>query len=291
MDLYAVTFQNFLYSINFCLTVVKSCSRLKELHVLPADRAEFTYLAGEVVTYSLQLYTVREALKRDLDGTIAKIAAIGYEAVEPFNFAALANELSDALAASGLSAPSGHAPLLSADQDEIFAAAKRLGISTVIDPHVPVDRWKSEEDIVETARKLNEAARKAALHGIRVGYHNHEFELESRIGTKPGLEVLANNLDPDVVLEVDTYWAAVGGEDVIALLERLGGRVKLLHIKDGPLTSNDKDQVAVGSGQMQVWETIAAAKSLETAVVELDDFDGDIFDAVRDSFNYLKAGK
>lgn len=243
------------------------------------------------MTYSLQLYTVREALKSDLRGTIGKIAALGYEAVEPFNFVALANELSDALATHGLSAPSGHAPLLHADQEEIFAAAKRLGISTVIDPHVLAENWQSEEDIAATAQSLNEAAGRAAAHGIRVGYHNHAFELEARIGGRSGLEVLAENLNPEVVLEVDTYWAAVGGEDVPALLRRLGNRVKLLHVKDGPLTKNDKEQTAVGTGQMPVWDCIDAAASLETAVVELDDFDGDVFDAVRDSYTYLKAGK
>ncbi|WP_026821048.1 sugar phosphate isomerase/epimerase family protein [Arthrobacter castelli] len=243
------------------------------------------------MTYSLQLYTVREALNRDLHGTIRQIAALGYEAVEPFNFVALANELSDALASSGLSAPSGHAPLLQADQDEIFAAAKRLGISTVIDPHVPAENWQSEDNIVATARSLNDAARRAAPHGIRVGYHNHAFELEARIGGRSGLEVLAENLDPEVVLEVDTYWAAVGGEDVPALLGRLGDRVKLLHIKDGPLTKDDKEQTAVGAGRMPVWDCIDAAGSLETAVVELDDFSGDVFDAIADSYTYLKAGK
>lgn len=243
------------------------------------------------MTYSLQLYTVRGPLESDLQGTIERVAAIGYTAVEPYNFVATAGQLADTLRANGLTAPSGHAPLLRADQEEIFAAAKRLGIGTVIDPHVDRSRWSTAEDIRETATALNAAARKGAEYGIRVGYHNHEFELESRIDGRSGLEVLAEHLDPDVVLEVDTYWAAVGGEDPAALLQRLGDRVRFIHIKDGPLTKEDKDQVAVGSGKMPIWDVIEAAPSLEVGVVELDDFTGDIFDAVADSFNYLKAGK
>ncbi|GAB3519277.1 sugar phosphate isomerase/epimerase family protein [Arthrobacter monumenti] len=243
------------------------------------------------MTYSVQLYTVRTALERDLPGTIKQIAEIGYTAVEPYNFVATADQLAKAFAEYGLTAPSGHAPLLSADQEEIFEAAKKLGITTVIDPHVPADRWQSREDIQETARQLNAAAKRGADYGIRVGYHNHEFELEARIDGRSGLEVLAEYLNPEVVLEVDTYWAAVGGEDVASLLGRLGSRVRFLHVKDGPLTKNDKEQVAVGSGQMPVWDVIAAAPELELAVVELDDFDGDVFIAVQDSFNYLKAGK
>lgn len=242
------------------------------------------------MTYSLQLYTVRKALEDDLAGTIAKVAAIGYTNVEPYNFVATADELATALKANQLSAPSGHAPLLRSDQDEIFKAAQQLGIETVIDPHVDSTKWNTEEDIKATASALNAAAAKGAEYGIRVGYHNHEFELESRIDGRSALEVLADHLSPEVVLEVDTYWSVVGGEDPAELLKRLGDRVRFIHIKDGPLTKVDADQVAVGTGKMPIWEVIGAATSLEVGVVELDDFTGDIFDAITDSFNYLQAG-
>lgn len=237
--------------------------------------------------YSLQLYTVRKPLEEDLAGTIAKIAAIGYTNVEPYNFVATANELAAALSAHGIGAPSGHAPLLREDQDEIFRAAKKLGIETVIDPHVDRAQWTTEEDIKATAAALNAAAVKGAGYGIRVGYHNHEFELETQINGRSGLEILAENLSPQVVLEVDTYWAAVGGEDPVKLLARLGDRVRFIHIKDGPLTKVNTDQVAVGSGKVPIQDVIAAAESLEVGVVELDDFSGDIFDAITDSLNYL----
>lgn len=243
------------------------------------------------MTYSLQLYTLREAIQTDLSRTIERVARLGYTAVEPYNFVATADELAEALSANGVTAPSGHAPLLRADQDDIFEAARTLGIGTVIEPHVERPHWSSDEDIRRTADALNKAAKKGAEYGVRVGYHNHEFELEERIDGKPALEVLAGYLDPEVVLEVDTYWAAVGGEDPAELLRRLGNRVKFVHIKDGPLTKNNKEQVAVGSGKMRVWDVLDAAPGLETAVVELDDFDGDIFTAVADSLTYLKEGR
>ncbi|WDF33062.1 sugar phosphate isomerase/epimerase [Arthrobacter agilis] len=243
------------------------------------------------MTYSLQLYTLRTAMAEDLPRTIRRVAELGYTAVEPYNFVATAQELAEALAANGLSAPSGHAPLLRDDQDEIFEAARTLGIGTVIDPHVERRHWTSEADIRATAEALNAAAKKGAKYGITVGYHNHEFELEERIDGSSALEVLARHLDPEVVLEVDTYWAAVGGEDPVELLGRLGDRVRFVHIKDGPLTRNDKEQVAVGRGAMRVWDVLDAAPGLEAAVVELDDFDGDVFTAVADSLAYLKEGK
>ena len=121
------------------------------------------------MTYSIQLYTLRNAIAEDLPGTIAKVAEIGFTQVEPYNFVATAKELGAALKENGLTAPSGHAPLLSQDQDEIFAAAKELGITTVIDPFIAADRWQSAEDIQATAAALNDAARKGAEYGIRVG--------------------------------------------------------------------------------------------------------------------------
>ena len=72
----------------------------------------------------------------------------------------------------------------------------------------------------------------------------------------------------------------------VALLERLGSRVQLLHIKDGPLSTNDLEQVAVGSGSMPVPAILAAAPQA-IRVVELDDFDGDMLTAVADSAAYL----
>lgn len=244
---------------------------------------------------SLQLYTVRAALEADLPGTIKRIADIGYSKVEPYNFVAAAAAGGDALGAAlrenGLTAPSAHAGLLHQAQDATFAAARKLGISTVIEPYVDPARWQSGDDIHATAEALNASAAKAADYGIRVGYHNHWFELESIIDGRTGLEILADALDPAVVLELDTYWAAAAGQDVVALLGRLGDRVRFIHIKDGPIEADPSTQLAVGDGAMPVWDIIAAATSVEVGVVELDDFSGDMFEAVADSYAYLSAGQ
>jgi sugar phosphate isomerase/epimerase len=241
------------------------------------------------LSYSIQLYTLRNAVQEDLQGTIRKVADIGFTQVEPYNFVAMAKELGAALKDNGLTAPSGHAPLLSQDQDEIFAAAKELGITTVIDPFIHADRWQSAEDIQATATALNAAAKKGAEYGIRVGYHNHQWELESIIEGRTALEYFADLLDPELVLEVDTYWVAVGGQDPVEILTKLGDRVKLIHIKDGPLTTDTKAQQPAGQGQVPVLDVIAAAKSLEVGVVEFDDYAGDIFEGIAESLSFLMA--
>ncbi len=240
------------------------------------------------MSYSLQLYTLRNAIQEDLPGTIRRVAELGFTKVEPYNFVATATELGAALRENSVTAPSGHAPLLNQDQDEIFAAAKELGITTVIEPFIPAERWQSAEDVQATAAKLNEAAKKGAGYGIRVGYHNHQWELESTIEGRTALEYFADLLDPELVLEVDTYWVAVGGQDPVDLLGKLGDRVKFIHIKDGPLTTDTKAQLPAGKGKVAVLDVIAAAKSMEVGVVEFDDYDGDIFDGIAQSLAFLQ---
>lgn len=237
---------------------------------------------------SVQLYTVREAMEADPAGTLRRIADIGFTQVEPYNFTAFGPALGEALGATGLSAPTTHQGFIGTDAAAVFAAARELGIGTVIDPFVGPERWTTRESVTSIATELNAAARVAADHGVHVGYHNHAHELQSVIDGTPALEIFADLLDPAVVLEIDTYWVAVGGQDPVALLGRLGERVQALHIKDGPGTPETKDQVAVGSGSMPIRAIIESAP-LALRVIELDDSHADRFDAIADSFRYLTA--
>jgi sugar phosphate isomerase/epimerase len=239
---------------------------------------------------SVQLYTVREALEQDFEGTLGQLAAFGFTQVEPFALLNFADELRNGLARNDLSAPTTHMHLLGEDQDAVFALAAELGIEIVIEPYVDPARWQSEADISEVASELNAAANKAADYGLRVAYHNHHFELESKISGVHGLEVLADRLNPEVVLEVDTYWAYAGGADVPALITRLGDRVVALHLKDGDGSLDTTKQVPLGSGVLPVWDIIAAAPDA-LRVVELDDSETDLLEAVREGREFLLAGR
>jgi sugar phosphate isomerase/epimerase len=237
---------------------------------------------------SVQLYTLRKALEQDFEGTLQRLVGFGFTQVEPFQLPALADRLRTGLRQNGLAAPTTHVGLLSGNQDEICELAVELGIQTIIEPYVDPARWQAEADINEIASELSEAAQRAARYGLRVGYHNHHFELESKISGVHALEVFADRLAPEVVLEVDTYWAYAGGADVPALLKRLGDRVVALHLKDGDGTLDTAQQVAVGSGVLPIWEIIAAAPDA-LRVVELDDSKTDLFEAVAASREFLLA--
>jgi sugar phosphate isomerase/epimerase len=239
---------------------------------------------------SVQLYSVRDAFADDPAGTLSRLAGLGFTQVEPYGVRENLAVLRIALPANGLTAPTAHARLLddTIDQHAVFAAAAELGIGTVIDPMVEAARWQHPADIAATAAALNDAAKVAAAHGVTVGYHNHFWELESRIGDRHAFEVLAEQLDPALVLEVDTYWATAGGAEAPALLRRLGDRVRAIHVKDGSLATDGSGQVPAGQGRVPVTEVLAAAPQA-LRVIEFDRYDGDIFAGLAASLAFLQA--
>lgn len=255
---------------------------------------------------SIQLWTVRTELESDPDGTLAHLSDIGFTKVEAFGFVDRADALVEAFARHGLTSPTGHASLTSdvenpfaaldaPSHDQVFAAAAQLGMTTVFDPFVAPERWESQAEITKTAERLNAAAVTAAAHGITVGYHNHNQELLNSVDGTYALEVFAELLAPEVVLEVDLYWAAAGGADVVALVERLGERVVALHVKDGTLdplpniASVPTDQVPAGTGIVPLAAALEAATSTRYAIVEFDAYQGDIWEGVTAGFEYLVA--
>lgn len=238
-------------------------------------------------TTSVQLYTVRDAVAEDLSGAVARLAEIGLEHVEPYAFHERTAEYGRAFAAAGVTAPSGHAPVLGSDTPEtIFDAAATLGMATVIDPFVPAEHWQTAEQVAELAERVNGLAVLAAERGLEFGYHNHAWELSTRIEGRHALELFVEHLDPAVVLEVDTYWASVGGADTPALLGAFGDRVRLIHVKDGTLDGDVEAQQPAGFGAVDVPAILAAAPRA-TRVIEFDAYAGDVFAGIALSFAWL----
>jgi sugar phosphate isomerase/epimerase len=239
---------------------------------------------------SLQLYSVRDALERDIPGTIARVADIGLRQVEAsYKVLSRGPELLDAIRANGLTAPTMTSPLLDVDRDAVFATANELGAGTVVETFLPEPLWTSADDVRRIADELNAAAEKAAGYGLRVGYHNHWWELEQEFEGMTALDLLASELRPEVVFEIDAYWVAVGGVDPVEFIARHVDRVRFLHLKDGPVSLDKLAQKPAGQGSMPVLDVIEAAKDLEVGVIEFDEYDGDVFDAIAQSFAYLDA--
>ena len=188
----------------------------------------------------IQLYSVRDDIgPADLETTLKRLAGLGFTHVEPYRILDRTERLGEALAASGLRATAAHANVVTADRDAYFDAAGRLGLDTLIVPWTEPETLSSRDGITAVANAINDAARRAADRGIRVGYHNHDFEFSQHVDGQPAYEILADALDGEVVLEVDTFWASMGGADVFELIPRLGSRVRFLHVTNEPPDDDD----------------------------------------------------
>lgn len=228
----------------------------------------------------VQLYSVRDDLgPQALAATLKRLAGMGFTHAEPYDIIGCTDALQSALAGAGLVAVTAHANIVDPklDRDRIIAAAEQLGIGTIIVPWVDPPAISDRAGVETLAAAINDAAEYAAPHGIRIGYHNHDFEFSQHVDGAPAYDLLVSLLDERVVLEVDTYWASVGGADVFELLPRLGDRVRFVHVKTEP--PNPPDRVMLGpdiSGKQA--EVLAAVKgSLELPVVEAVVHEGDIF--------------
>ena len=237
---------------------------------------------------ALQLYTLRDLLAQDYEGTVRKVADMGYVGVEtanlfgdsPASAAKLFGEL-------GLAVTSAHSPLpLGDNKQEVIDTMRALNCKRLILPWQQPELFQSLDGIKKVGDLLNEASAVAKANGFQVGYHNHWFELEPLENRIP-IDVMLEYLDPDVFLEVDVYWVQTAGQDPVQVIRRLGSRAPLLHIKDGPCQI-EEPMTALGEGVVDIPGVVAAgAASTEWLIVELDRCATDMLEAVRKSYQYL----
>lgn len=253
----------------------------------------------------VQMYSVREIFDADPAGTLEKLAAIGFEVVEPFGYVDRAAQLARLHADAGVRALTGHAPLIGGftqsdgtpiavpEWDETFAASAELGIETVIDPFTPAELWRDAAAVEALAERFSKAAERAASFGLRVALHNHDQEFLARIGDESALEYFSRSVDPAVLFELDLYWATAAGADVVLLAGALGPRLVATHVKDGSMTPAPRTpetpvgQTPAGQGEVPLAAGLEAMTSLRLAVVEFDAYDGDILDGVAQSRAWL----
>ncbi|MFC0672789.1 sugar phosphate isomerase/epimerase family protein [Brachybacterium hainanense] len=261
---------------------------------------------------SVQLYTLAAEFTADMNGSLDKLAAIGLKNVEAFDFVRRPAEIRAALDASGLSSPTGHAPLLSDElwtpdgsiptpsQEVVFEAAAQIGMKTVIDPMVPTERWLTEDGVKDIAERMNAASEKAKEFGLAVGYHNHAQEFLADFDGQTAYQRFLSLVDPSVEIELDLFWALVGGQDVVGLVKELGDRLVAIHVKDGvapasnpfapdapKFNSSDLDQRHAGEGDVPTVEALKAATNVKYAVIEYDNVPGDVFEDIKDSYRFL----
>ena len=225
-------------------------------------------------TVGLQLYTVRSLMAKDVEGTLATVAGIGYREVE---FAGYFNREPAALRAMldglKLKSPSCHVGLdaVEAGFDATAAAARTLGHKWLVVASVPGRFFQSVASLKELAQRFNAAGKRAKGAGLRYGYHNHNIEFKAVEGAVP-LEVLLSETDPALVdFEMDAYWVTQGGGDPLALINKFPGRFHLLHAKDAS-AAPESAMRDVGAGVID-WRKIFSERKkagIEHVFVEHD---------------------
>jgi sugar phosphate isomerase/epimerase len=260
-------------------------------------------LTTALPSIALQLYTLRNEIEKDIAGTLKRVAELGFKSVETAFWpkGISVKQAAGYLKAAGLTVSSAHIELPVGDNKALFLeTAEALGCKKMIWHGWPEDkRYSTADGTKELIAVYNEANHFAKSNGLQFGLHNHWWEYRNKIGDRYVYELLLESVDPDIFFEIDTYWVKVAGHDPAKIVGTFGNRAPLLHIKDGPAKWNDSlpednpdPMTAVGKGT-QDFPAIARAANgnTEYMVVEMDVTATDVFEALRESYDYLIKNK
>ena len=221
--------------------------------------------ASSPIPMGIEMYSVREELRKDPQATVRAVAAIGYQGLEfyapYFQWSrAQAKEMRKLLDDLGIRCFSTHNDAAFLDKDQIQKAIDlnlNLGSKYVVmassKPNPGPEGWK------EVADALNSAAERLESSGLKAGYHNHELEFTRVNGVRP-MEILAKNTKPSVMLQLDVGTCLAAGGDPVAWIRANPGRIRSLHCKDWSPDPSKGFSVLFGEGAAD-WKGIFAAAS------------------------------
>lgn len=243
---------------------------------------------------ALQLYTVRETLKKDFVGTLEEVAKIGYRGVElAGNMGGhTAKELRRLLDDLGIQVVSGHVGMdaLGNGLERLLEDYVTLGAGYVGVAWMP-ESYRSEAGWLRAGRLMEQAALQAQKHGLIFHYHNHAFEFERLPNGKYGLDQLFDNTDPTLLKsQLDVYWVKKGGQDPVAYIQKLSGRVPLIHVKDMSADPSHTFEI-VGEGILDFDAIFAAgdASGVDWYIVEQDHCPKGEIESARASYQNIVA--
>lgn len=238
---------------------------------------------------ALQLYTLRAMAAQDYRGMLRKVAEIGYKGVETAGLQGCdPKEIADLVKELGMEVCSMHTEMPNEDNvRQLAETAQILGSKKIVSGFGP-DAFSDLEACKKVVSTVQHAAELLKPYGIEFGYHNHWWEFQKVDDTRIFDLLMAEA--PDVFSELDVYWVAWAKDDPAKVISQYGARMPLLHIKDGTMKSASP-MTAVGSGVLDIPSIVHAANPdvLQWLIVELDEYDGDMVEAVTNSYKYLTS--
>lgn len=270
----------------FCMAATGGIAGLSAHSLLAQDAT-----VGKLGKIGIQLYTLREMAKRDLAKTLAAVARIGYREIEFAGyFGHRASEVRRMLDYNGLTSPGAHVSMseLGEKWEPLLGDASVLGQSYLAVAWID-ERDRTVEGYETAAKRFNAAATVARRHGIRLAYHNYNYEF-TPIGGTTGYDILLTRCAPeDLVMEADVFWMRQAGQNPLDWFSRHPGRFQMLHVKDmGPPPKNE--MMDVGTGIID-WPAILAGgfrAGVKHVFVEHDDPPRPL-DSIRASYRYLSG--
>ncbi|MBC7418726.1 MAG: sugar phosphate isomerase/epimerase [Pedobacter sp.] len=259
---------------------------------------------AEAKKVGLQLYSLRDRIGSDVKLVLEQVAKAGYGLVETYGFSIKdkfwglsPNDLKKILDDNNLSATSGHyglgSYLVDGNTDELIAAIEAAGIlksEYLTVPYLDASLRTSIDDYKKIADKLNKAAEMCKKTGLKLSYHNHNFEFIA-MGDTNGYETLLKETDKNLVdFEMDLYWVARAGKIPVQLFKEHPGRFKMWHIKDMD-KKNPNLNTEVGSGRIDFKPIFAQAKlaGMEHFFVEQENnYYPNELDSIRTSCDYIE---
>jgi sugar phosphate isomerase/epimerase len=240
---------------------------------------------------ALQLYTVRRLAAVDLPGTLRAVAAAGYRAVEIAGLPDVdADQLARLLRENGLRAIAAHVGIeaLREDANDVADRLVAMGCRRLVVPWIPDADRRTPADVSQFAAELGQYEHRFSTSGIRFAYHNHAFEFEPLDDTTVW-DVLLAELPSAIDIELDVFWAAVGGRDPVAEIRATADRVRLLHMKDRAPGREARDAPA-GEGNLSFPAIVEAARAagVEWYIVEQDEPQEPLED-IASAFRYLES--
>jgi sugar phosphate isomerase/epimerase len=246
----------------------------------------------------LQLYSVRNLLPKDFNGTLAKLAAAGYKEVEAAGyFDKTAADFGNALQKAGLKCISTHHQLtqLKTQFDQLIEYGQALGLEYIICSWAGVHRDPARtgdldlDDWRYVADQFNEIGRKVKAAGMTFGYHNHIIEFGKENGIVYFDELLKRTDPKYVVFEMDCGWVVAGGHNPVEYLSKFPERFPMLHVKDMIKGADGKPRnVVMGKGTIDYKPIFRAATGLKHYFIEQEEFEGDPITELREDADFMK---
>ena len=251
----------------------------------------------------LQSYTIRDYMKteKEINESFAKIADIGYSEIQTAGLPAVPVDIfAKAAKKNGIKIVGTHYPFekIVNDPGETMQVHDMWGTKNVGVGGMPSEARKSYDALMQFIETFNKSAALYAKQGYKLTYHNHSFEFIRINGNKTLMDYLYEELDPkNVSFVLDTCWVAHGGADVRYWMEKLAGRIDILHLKDIKVFYDEAGKIKstmteIGNGNIWWDGVMDTAKKIgvKSFVVEQDDgfIDGDAFKSIAVSADYLK---